>query len=232
MWQARHHCVAVDLRGAGGSPRSENPVGIESHVEDLDALRRKLNLHSVVPVGCAVGAMVATAYAGTHANRCAGLVLSNPGLRTKPEARAMLAQRATDVRAGGIVAAIPGAVDSAFASCAMDERREIYLRRFSSQDALSYALQIEAILDADISRHLDKISCPTLVVAGDKDRLLPPDHARAIAAALADADLVEIGDGAHFIPYQRPQEFSELVSTFLRTKLGTGRGRKYDGDDG
>lgn len=60
-----------------------------------------------------------------------------------------------------------------------------------------------------------KNACPTLIVAGGQDRLLQPDHARLIHRALPQSELVELPDGAHFIPYQRPAEFAGLVSGLL-----------------
>ena len=209
-------CVAVDLRGAGGSPALERPVPIEGHADDLAAFCRGHLLDGVVVVGCAVGAMVAAVLAGTSAGLCRGVVLSNPGFRTLPEARGTLARRAADVRAGGMAAVMPAVVDAAFAGCPDDRRRLDYQERFARQDPLQYALQIEGMLEADTSPYLGAISAPTLIVAGGRDRLLPPDHARRVRAQIADAELLLIPEGAHFIPYQRPAEFAGLVSAFLR----------------
>lgn len=219
IWQSDYHCVAVDLRGAGASPDSPEPLSIEDHARDLASLCEDLGLDRVVPVGCAVGAMVATAFTGLHPSSCRALVLSNPGYRTTPEARAHLTRRAADVRAGGMAAVIPAAIDSAFVDCPFDDRRERYLRSFARQDPIRYALQIEGMLDADTSPYAEKIACPTLIVAGGRDGLLPPEHARQINAAVRHSDFVLVPEGAHFMPYQRPIEFAKLVSSFLRRSL-------------
>jgi pimeloyl-ACP methyl ester carboxylesterase len=45
---------------------------------------------------------------------------------------------------------------------------------------------------------------PAVVVVGDADRLTPPAHGRAIAAALPDAELIEIADGGHVVMLEHP----------------------------
>ena len=219
-WAADWPCISVDLRGCGASPAATAPATPEDHAADLEDLRRALGLSAWVPVGCAVGAMVATAYAGRHPSRCAGLVLTNPGMRTRPEARAMLAGRAAAVRAGGMAAIADAAISAAFAGCPDTEARERFRTQFLAQDPAAYALQIEGMLSADMSQHLRAITCPTLVVAGGADRLLPPDHASQIAAGLPDCTHVEIPGGAHFLPYQQPDRIAGIVADFLHSRLG------------
>ena len=214
-WESKFRCVAPDLRNAGASPRSERPLLIEDHARDLSELCDHLLLHPVIPVGAAVGAMVATAFAGLYPQRCAGLVLANPGYRTRPDARSSLAARALEVKKNGMGAAVPSAIDVAFTRCAEDARRAAYRRRFLQQDPETYALQIEGMLDANTVSYLPRIGCPTLLVAGGRDLLLPVEHATQLHESIAGSELTVIEDGAHLIPYQRPAEFASLVSAFV-----------------
>ncbi len=214
-WEPRFRCLAPDLRGAGRSPMSVTPITIEGHADDLAELLDVLEIERCVAVGCAVGSMVAAALAGRYPARCSGLVMSNPGFRIVEPARGLLAERARKARAEGMQAILAAATDTAFLDCPNDDRRAAYVARFGSQDGNAYALQIEGMLDADVSRHLGTIACPVLLVAGGKDRLLPPHHAHAIRERLPLARLEEIADGAHFIPYQRPAEFARLVTGFV-----------------
>ena len=212
---ASFRSIAVDLRGAGHSPAAHDPITIEEHADDLAAFCEQHGLKRVFAVGCAVGAMIAVAFAGRHFELCDGLVLCNPGFRTLPEARRSLAQRAVEVRAGGMSAVVPAVIDAVFADCPLDARRRDFSDRFARQDPLQYALQIEGMLDADTSPYLEAIKVPTLLVAGGKDGLLPPEHAHRLSERLAAVELVLVPDGAHFIPYQRPSEFAQLVSSFV-----------------
>lgn len=214
-WSPGIACVACDLRSAGGSPRAAAPVSIAEHAADLEALRQALGLLAVVPVGCAIGAMVAASYAARHPQRVRALVLSNPALATSPQAAAMLAERAASVRRSGMAAILPGAVDKAFVAQPRDERFDRYLARFAAQDAEAYALSALGILQADASADLAAVRCPALVVAGGHDVLLPPAQARAVHALMPASEFVQVDAAAHFVPYQQPRRFAELVVDFL-----------------
>jgi 3-oxoadipate enol-lactonase len=208
--------VACDLRSAGASPRAATPVTPAEHARDLEALRRSLALEAVVPVGCAIGTMVAASYAAQFPGRVAALVLSNPALKTSDAARAMLGERARAVRAGGMEAILPGAVERAFLEQPHDERYRRYYARFAQQDPEAYALSALAVLDADSSPDLAAVRCPALVVAGAHDVLLPPEQSRAVHALIPGARFHLLQDAAHFAPLQQPRAFAELVLDFLR----------------
>lgn len=223
VWEKRFRCVAVSLRGAGQSPRADAPLTIDRQAADLDALCTELGLERVIPVGCAVGAMAATAFAGAHTGRCAALVLSNPGFRTRPAARAMLQKRADTARAEGMASVSAQTVDGAFGPDAEAGAKRAFRQRLESMDAASYAFTIEGMLEADVSGFLPAITCPTLIVAGDRDTLLPPgDHAVPLHAGLPGSRYVAVPDGAHFIPFQQPDRFAREVADFLLPVLGPG----------
>jgi 3-oxoadipate enol-lactonase len=218
-WEPRLPCLAMDLRSAGASPRAVGgtPPGLDQHVEDLEALREALGLAAVVPVGCAVGSMVAAAYAARHPGRVPALVLSNPTPRSAEAARAMLSARAQSVREGGMAAILPGAVERPFEAQPRDARYERYLAAFAAQDAGAYADAVLGFATADASADLPRIHCPVLLVAGGHDLLLPLSHAEAVQRLLpvGSARLEIDEEGAHFLPYQRPARFSARVLDFL-----------------
>lgn len=215
LWRPHLSTLACDLRDAGLSPRSEQPVSIAQHVEDVEALRRELGIGRLVAVGCAIGAMTAAAYAATYPETTAALVLASPTARTSEQAARMLAERAELVRRSGIDAILPGAVDKAFERQPRDERYRTYYERFASQDADRYASSILAVLDADVSRELQAVRCPTLVVAAAHDLLLPPQQAQLVHGLVSGAQFALMDDAAHFAPYQQSASFSALVLSFL-----------------
>jgi 3-oxoadipate enol-lactonase len=216
-WEPHLPCLAMDLRSAGASPRDGTPPGLDRHVEDLEALREALGLPAVIPVGCAVGTMVAAAYAARHPGRVPALVLSNPTPRSSETARAILSARAQAVREGGMAAILPGAVERAFEAQPRDERYARYLAGFAAQDAEAYADAVLGFATADASTELPRIRCPVLLVAGRHDLLLPPSQAEEVRRLLPQGlARLEIDErGAHFLPYQRPARFCARVLDFL-----------------
>lgn len=220
FWTDSFRCISVDLRGAGASPKADAPLTIEQQAADLEVLCGDIGVEALVPVGCAVGSLVAAAYAKRNSERCLALILSNPGFITLPQARTALQARMDAVRAGGVAASLPNAIEGAFVTGPDDLRRQRYTERFRAQDPVSYAFQIEGMLHADISEGLERITCPTLIVGGGRDRLLPvADHAEKIRQRLTDVEYSVFETGAHFIPYQQPQEFALLARDFLKRRL-------------
>lgn len=58
---------------------------------------------------------------------------------------------------------------------------------------------------------------PTVVMAGDRDRLCPVDHARAIADGLEDTDFVLFPGAGHMLMYERTREVAREVVRLLRS---------------
>ena len=69
----------------------------------------------------------------------------------------------------------------------------------------------------DLWHAVASLTVPTLVVAGDRDRLTPSAHARRIADALPDlVGLVVLADTGHMSPLERPRELADAVTRLIR----------------
>jgi pimeloyl-ACP methyl ester carboxylesterase len=69
--------------------------------------------------------------------------------------------------------------------------------------------------DKGLSRRLRRIKAPTLVVWGEKDKLTPSQYADDFVNGIPDARAEFIPDAGHMAPYERTEEFVELVAGFL-----------------
>jgi 3-oxoadipate enol-lactonase len=207
--------VSFDLRGIGASPDLDEALTLEQSAADIEALRQHLGFGRIVLIGCAVGAMAAAFYAAQYPEHTAGLVMSNPGFRITSEGRANLIQRAQFVRKAGMAALLPQAIENAFIGYGETDARRQYESRFVRQKAENYAFAAIGAADADISMCTARIACPVLLTPGRNDRLFGTPHAAAIMETIAQATSVEFSEGAHFIPYQQPEEFGAVVATFL-----------------
>ena len=213
------YCITPDLQAAGKSPRPEVPVDIPGHVRDLELLRRHVGVGFVVPIGCALGGMVAATYAARHGQNTAALVMTNPGLQNSDAGKEMLRKRVEILRTEGIAALLPAAADRAFLNLPHDERYDRHVERFAAQDPETFARSVLGFIDADISGELDDIKCPTLIVTGEHDVLMPADSADRILERVHQAEVTVMKDVAHFLPFQAPQRFAALVTSFLQRVL-------------
>src|SRR5947209_16683964 len=101
---ARHNrLIFIDERGSGKSEKLEDPAGytVENMVEDVEAVRRGLNLGRISLLGHSYGGVLAQAYALKYQGNLAHLVLCSTFSSTKAMNEAferMKAQMAPELR--------------------------------------------------------------------------------------------------------------------------------------
>lgn len=74
----------------------------------------------------------------------------------------------------------------------------------------------QACADHDAARVLPRIKAPTLVLAGDRDLLVPPAMSRKLAAGIPGAKLKVIRGGGHVPWLDRPQQTIGAIGRFLK----------------
>jgi pimeloyl-ACP methyl ester carboxylesterase len=62
---------------------------------------------------------------------------------------------------------------------------------------------------------LDEIDVPTLIVHGAQDNLVPINYAEQAHARIQESQLRIIADAGHWPQREKPEEFFEIVSSFL-----------------
>jgi pimeloyl-ACP methyl ester carboxylesterase len=72
-----------------------------------------------------------------------------------------------------------------------------------------------AALDWDMRPILNQITCPTLVIQGEKDEYTAPQHAIDIADNIPDADLCLVEGATHMLPQDQPELFNQRLLRFL-----------------
>lgn len=64
---------------------------------------------------------------------------------------------------------------------------------------------------------LPGITCPTFVIYGAEDRLIPPSESHDMAAAIPGANLRRVDAAGHFLLLERPSEANAILHDFLRS---------------
>jgi pimeloyl-ACP methyl ester carboxylesterase len=57
---------------------------------------------------------------------------------------------------------------------------------------------------------------PTLVLTGDKDKMIPKEHSDSIVARLPDAEYVVVPDAGHLVLLEKPAEVTDALTGLLR----------------
>jgi pimeloyl-ACP methyl ester carboxylesterase len=77
------------------------------------------------------------------------------------------------------------------------------------------ARQAEAVISHDTYELLPKIKSPTLVIAGDSDRLIPAENSRILASRIPEAELVVIKGAGHEFFIEDAEEANKTILDFL-----------------
>ena len=182
------------------------------HYDLLDAL----GLESVNVVGHFFGAMMAAEMAAICPHRIDKLVLASPGglwLDDDPGVDYFITP------ANELKALIFNDGESDIAKSVMPEPEDDEERGFQiirSVRALSTVGKfLWPIPDKGLGKRLRRITNPTLVVVGENDKIVPPSHGDKILEEVANSRLHTVSGGGHMFPLEHPDEFAEVVSSFL-----------------
>lgn len=78
-----------------------------------------------------------------------------------------------------------------------------------------YTKQLVAGARFDASSSVDEIESPTLVLHGDRDRVVPPSNAALLAEKLPDARLRVLPEAGHLVFIERSEEANREILAFL-----------------
>jgi pimeloyl-ACP methyl ester carboxylesterase len=70
------------------------------------------------------------------------------------------------------------------------------------------------IPDRGLRRRLPRIACPTLVLFGAEDRVVPPRYADDFKAGLRDGRTAVIAGAGHMLPYEKPEDVEHWLKRF------------------
>ena len=91
-------------------------------------------------------------------------------------------------------------------------------KNVSREELERFVILSEGMKEFDVTRELDNISCPVLVVGSKDDRVLGPDAAEHIAACLGKTSFeLYMYDGYGHAVYDTAPDFKERVLNFLRS---------------
>lgn len=157
-----------------------------------------------------MGGRIARNFALAHPERLKSLTLANtsPGFGAlAPEKRREFVEqrRKLDPEAQARRLLAPDAPAEAF------ERLVASLR---AVHPASYLKTVEASVAQDLAAPIENLRVPTLVIAGKRDALYPPEIGRDMARRIPGARLVEL-DCGHLSNLETPERFNAVVLEFL-----------------
>ncbi|MEG2803673.1 alpha/beta fold hydrolase [Stenotrophomonas sp.] len=218
---AHFRVLTVDLRGSGLSARTSGAFAIEDLARDVVAILDHAGITHAHVVGFSMGGVVAQALASHAPGRVDRLVLAATFARTNPQAVLFLQAVGTVYRRGATPRQVfdlvlPWLFSEAFFS---DPRAAPYLdypeEAADEQTPQDWQRLLDAMCAFDGHARLATLACPTLVMAGDEDRLATLADAQHLASGIPGA-VLHVLRGGHLMNVESPEAFIEHVMQFLR----------------
>jgi len=215
---ARFRVLRYDMRGHG---LTEAPAGVDAYTidelaGDVLALADALKVARFHYCGLSIGGMIGQRLGARAPDRVLSLALCDTAMTIA--APQVYRDRADAVRKNGLDSISDAVLERWFTDAFLKRNPDIArgMRTMLTRNSIAgYAGCCLALATMDLAADARRIACPTLVVTGAKDQATPPEAARAIAAAVRGAKLVEIPDCAHISAVERPDEVTAALLKFF-----------------
>lgn len=211
------HAIALTERGHGEASKPAEGYRFHDFAADLAGFMDALGLEAAVLVGHSASGLFMQRFAVDHPERTRGLVfIASPatlrghaGLR---EAWDSTISKLTDPVDTAYVREIQG---SALEQPVPEKFFETLVQEALKVPARVWRASFQGLLEDDLSRELDKIKSPTLIVWGDRDAILSRSDQEMLAAAIEDSRLIVYGGAGHSPHWEDPERFAADLAAFM-----------------
>ncbi len=223
-WSHDFRCIMPDNRGVGQTDKPDGPYSSRMMADDMAGLLDALGLEQVRVVGCSMGSIIAQQLALHHPRRVRSMVLMCPWARCDRYATAVF-EHMKHVKAKLppedfmnfiqllIFAKPHWDDDEAFGDLMEGQRAASEDPSPQPLDAL--VAQAEACIQHDVLAQLPRITCPTLVIGGERDIFTPPWMGEEIAEAIPGAERHLYADAGHAFHWERIDDFNPRVGQWF-----------------
>lgn len=232
---AHYTVIAPDLLGHGESAKPRGDYSLGAYASGIRDLLAVLDLGAATVVGHSLGGGIAMQFAYQFPERVQRLVLvasGGLGKEVSPLIKAVTLPGAEYVlplllhRKIRELGERPGAWAHRVGLRPTDTMSEIWrgyttLTERRGQQAFIHTVRsVIDIAGQRVSAH-DRLylaeALPTMIVWGDRDRIIPADHAYLTAEAIPSARLEILEGAGHFLPWRNVDQFLPLLEDFLET---------------
>ncbi len=218
--------VALDLPGFGDSDLPDESISITHYAECLESVIDGLALGPVDLVGNSMGGFISAEFAITRPERVRTLTLvdaagiSITDLVRWPTMTLMRLVVAQSSWGSGQDAMLlrPRLRHMAFRAVMRHPTRialDLVSHQAGGPGMPGFLLAMDALLSYDFRDRLPEIRCPTLIIQGAEDMLVPVQDAYEFHRLISGSRLEILQDTGHVAMLERPPTFNALLSDFL-----------------
>lgn len=228
--------VFIDHRGCGRSKKTkQKEYSLENNIEDIEALRQHLGLERICILGTSYGGMVAQGYATRYPKHLDKLILvvTAPSYHFLDEAKRILQDRGNakqiaiskhlwegSFKSHKHVMEFFKHMDSLYSTTTKKNRKQAFSKSKTiwSHEALNEGFG-NFLQHFNFIPKLKKITCPTLILAGQNDWICSPNQAKIIAKHIPRSQLYIFKKCGHAVAVDAHDRYIKVVKNFLKKKI-------------
>lgn len=201
--------IALDLPGHGRST-GQGSDRIEIYAEAVKALLDATGISQVIPVGHSMGGAIAQTLALNYPERCTGLILVSTAAQMTVNEQILNLAHSDQAKVAGLINKWSWSLQAPPHLKAADLQ---YLQIIPP--ALLYGDYL-ACSRFDVTTRLAELKLPTLIFAGELDKMTPPVLGEALAVHISGAQLEIIPHAGHWVMLEQPQVVADKTATWLQ----------------
>jgi 3-oxoadipate enol-lactonase len=219
-----YRVISFDNRGTGRSDKPEVPYTMKMMAADAKGLLDAIGVDRAHVFGVSMGGMIAQEFALNYPDKVMSLILGCTQCGGKQSV--LPTQEAMAVLFGPEMAKLP------VEQMARETAPWLWTKEFIDRNPKAvdlyveitskyptpiqgFACQAQALMGHNTYERLPQIKAPTLVIAGDADRLIPAENSKILASRIPGAELVMLKNAGHGFFSETP-ESTKAILDFLR----------------
>jgi pimeloyl-ACP methyl ester carboxylesterase len=221
-----YRLIVFDNRGVGRSSAPDSPYTIQQMAEDASGLLDQIGVRLAHVAGHSMGGQIAQELALAHPEKVRSLMLLASCAKTDARNQAIIDSwgelpRQVDAATGARLSlpwiythrfyAYPGAIQQVI---------DFIVANPFPSSPLGILHQSRAVSQFDTTARLGAIRCPTLVLVGEEDILLPVRFSEELARGIPSAELVVLEETGHGLLIESPEVVVQAMLPFLAKQRG------------
>ncbi|MSP64751.1 MAG: alpha/beta fold hydrolase [Ignavibacteria bacterium] len=212
-----YRVIALDLRGFGKSPKTEQHLSIDLFVGDLLAQIENLKIDKVTLVGLSMGGYVAQRFYQFYPELVKRLILCN----TRPQkdsadGKKLRFEVIEFIKNGNYNSFVENFIKKSVAQNNLERIYPVLLEIIQKNKEENVCDALLCLANRpDTTEVLPTINIPTLVIAGQNDELISVDILREMSNSIRNSEFVIFKNVGHFSNLENSKLFNDTVERFL-----------------
>jgi 3-oxoadipate enol-lactonase len=215
--------ISVDLRGHGESYPFDGPYSMDLLADDCNQLLKDLNIKLPILIcGLSMGGYVAFALFRKYPQLFKGMILSST--RSGPDSLEGKVNRDTmikNVYKNGVAFIAEGMLPKLVSPITMTTKPTLVnnIRNIMLETSVIGVVgALQGMRDRpDSTPILSEIKCPTLIIHGADDQLIPHREAELMNQRITNSNLVVLPESGHLLNMEQSEKYNLVIRDFIRS---------------